>query len=269
MYVFKTGVLRNGLLRVAISALVLTLMSAVAFGQSGDQSLSSQASDPTASLMSFQLQDFYSPNLHRSSGDGNTLQFRAAVPFSLAGVNNIARLTLPVVTDSAGGTTGVGDTTLFNLAAFDRSWGRFGVGAVVLLPTGEDGVSADKWGLGPAVGFVARPSWGLWGLFNQNIFTVAGDDARPDVNISSLQPILSFPLGKGGGWSVGTSEMNFIYDWDADEFTSIPLGVKVAKLTRIADNSVQFQLSYERNFYDERVGPKDTIGFTAKLLLPR
>jgi hypothetical protein len=42
------------------------------------------------------------------------------------------------------------------------------------VPTGADGISAERWGLGPALGFTARPAWGLYGFFNQNIFTVAG-----------------------------------------------------------------------------------------------
>ncbi|AXI48328.1 hypothetical protein C1J03_21440 [Sulfitobacter sp. SK012] len=231
------------------------------------QSISSQASDPTASLMSFQVQNFYTPNLHNTDEEQNIVQFRSAIPFTLGGINNIARLTLPYVTQSASGATGFGDATVFNLAAFDRNWGRVGVGAVALLPTGADGVSAEKWGIGPAFGFVARPSWGLAGLFNQNILTVAGNDDLPDINISTVQPILSASLGEG--WSFGASDMTVVYDWDRSKFTSLPLGMKVSKLTKISGLPVQFQVSYERNFYDEGRGPKDTIGFTVKLLVPK
>ncbi len=217
--------------------------------------------------MSFQFQTFYSPSLYNSTGSQNVAQFRAAIPFTLGGINNIARLTVPYVTNNAAGASGFGDATLFNLAAFDRPWGRFGVGAVALLPTGSSGFSAEKWGLGPAFGFVAQKEWGLIGLFNQNILTVAGDDARPDVNISTVQPILTYPLGNG--WSVGASDMSFAYDWDRGEFISLPLGAKIAKLTKIGGKPVQWQLSYERNFYDTGTGPRDTIGLTAKLLIPK
>lgn len=236
-------------------------------GQSQGQSLQSQASDPTASLMSFQFQTFQSPNLYNSTGSRNTAQFRAAIPYTVGGINNIARLTLPYVTHNATGPGGIGDMTLFNLAAFDRHWGRFGVGVVALLPTGANGISAEKWGLGPALGFVARPDWGNVGLFNQNILTVGGNNSKPDVNISTLQPILSVPFGTG--WSIGTSDMTFVYDWDRSEFTSVPLGVKVSKLTKISGLPVQWQLSYERNFYDTGSGPRDTIGLTVKLLVPK
>lgn len=255
-------------LHFAASVIIAGLAATASYGQdSGDQSLESQASDPTASLMSFQFQDFYSPNLYNNSGSQNVTQFRAAVPFTLGGINNIARLTLPYVTRNAAGASGMGDATLFSMATFDRSWGRFGIGVVALLPTGTDGISAQKWGLGPAMGFIAQKKWGLAGLFNQNILTVAGDDAQPDVNISTLQPILNHSLG--GGWSVGTSDMSFVYDWDRDKFTSLPLGVKVSKLTKINGLPVQWQLSYERNFYDTGSGPRDTIGLTAKLLVPK
>jgi hypothetical protein len=242
------------------------LLPAAALAQEG-QSLESQASDPTASLMSFQLQDFWSPTLHSSDGTLNIVQFRGAIPFTFGGINHIARLTLPYVTESPSGESGLSDATIFILAAFDQPWGRYGIGAVALLPTGADGISAEKWGLGPALGFTARPAWGLYGLFNQNILTVAGDDNAPDVNISTLQPILNVPLGNG--WAVGSSDMTFVWDWDRDEFVSLPLGVKLSKMTRIGGRPVQFQVSYEHNFYDTGVVPEDTIGVTAKLLVPK
>lgn len=232
-----------------------------------EQSLESQANDPTASLMAFQLQNLYSYNHHNTDQDSNKLQFRAAIPFELGGVNNIARITLPYSTDTVSGETGLNDTTIFNLAAFDRSWGRVGVGLVGLLPTGESSVSAEKWGLGPALGFVAQKPWGLFGLFNQNIFTVAGDDERRDVNVSALQPIVDYPLGEG--WSIGTSEMNIVYDWKSSDFVSLPVGAKLSKMIKLGGSPVQLQAYYEYNFYDDGKGPEDTLALIAKLLLPK
>ncbi len=53
-----------------------------AYAQIGGRSLQSQASDPTASLMSFQFQNFYTPNRHKSGGSQNIAQLRAAIPVS-------------------------------------------------------------------------------------------------------------------------------------------------------------------------------------------
>lgn len=232
----------------------------------GGQSLEQAANDPTASLMSFQLQDFYSPNLWNTDESSNVVQFRSAVPFTAFGYDNIARLTLPFVTKSASGKSGVSDTTIFNLTAFNRDWGRFGVGLVGLIPTGERGLGAGKWAIGPAAGFAARNPTLLWGLFNQNLFTVAEQFDGPDVNISTLQPLFNYSLGDG--WSAGVSEMTFVYDWDEGGFTSLPVGVKVSKLVRPGGVPVQFQGSYEHNFHDEGFGPEDTFGLTIKVLLP-
>ncbi len=256
--------------RIALVATCLmggyTIEASAQEAPGGGQSLEQAANDPTASLMAFQLQDFYSPSVHNADGASNIVQFRAAVPFTVAGYDNIARLTLPFVTENAAGPTGVSDTTIFNLVAFNRPWGRFGVGAVGLVPTGERGIGAGNWAIGPAAGFAARSEILLWGVFNQNLFGVAEQFEGPDLNISTLQPLLNYSLARG--WSVGVSEMTFVYDWDSGEFTSLPLGAKASKLVRFGRTPVQFQGSYEHNFYDEGFGAEDAFGLTVKVLLP-
>lgn len=256
--------------RLAPNAIVtvgIALTATTATAQDDAQSLAQAASDPTASLMSFQLQDFWSVNLHGSDESRNLAQFRAAIPFEAFGYSNIARLTLPAVTDGPGVDAGLADATLFNLVTFDRDWGRFGVGAVALLPTGGETRGAEQWALGPAAGFVARPGKWLLGAFTQNLFTVAGESERDGVTLSTLQPIVTYALGDG--WSVGASDMTFVYDWEGGELASIPLGVKISKLTRALGPPVQIQLSYERNFFDDRGAARDTLGLTLKLLLPK
>ena len=133
---------------------------------------------PLQSRVSFarrltQLQGYYTPNLHNADGSASLLQFRAAIPFEVGGYSNIARLTMPYVTHSATGETGLSDTTLSDLVTFTRPWGRFGFGAVALLPTGDEGIGAGQWALGPAMGFTVQQGPLLWGLFNQNLITVA------------------------------------------------------------------------------------------------
>lgn len=255
--------------RISFAAALWICLASTALAQDSGQSLDQAASDPTASLMSFQLQDFYSYRLHNLDDEtSNRLQFRAAIPFEFGGTSNIARLTLPYITGSPSGAEGFSDATIFNLTTFTRPWGRWGVGAVALLPTGDSDVSAKKWALGPAAGFTVQAGKILWGAFNQNLFTVGGNENRPDVNISTLQPILNY--GLGNGWSTGLSEMVVTYDWDADEFTSLPLGAKISKLIRPGSGRtpIQYQLSYEHNFYDHGPVPQDTISFTLKLLIP-
>lgn len=251
----------------SVITMVCLLTSSEAYSQTDEQDLSQAASDPTASLSAYLLQNFYTSRYHGAGGvDGNKVQFRIAKPYTLGDTSNIFRLTLPYVTDNPANETGLLDATVFNLTTFNRHWGRFGVGAVALLPTGSDELTTDRWALGPAVGFVAQSHWGIWGLFNQNLVDIDGDASRDSINLSVIQPIVNVSLVDN--WSVGTSDMSVTYDWDSGKFVSLPLGVQVNKLIHVGGAPVQLGLSYEYNFYDEGISPESVIGLTGKLLVP-
>ena len=63
--------------------------------RSGDDELAAQATDPTASLMSFQLNDWYTANFHGNDDSANQVVFRAAIPFALGDGRHIFRITQP------------------------------------------------------------------------------------------------------------------------------------------------------------------------------
>lgn len=202
-----------------------------------DQSLQGQANDRSPSLLSFQSQNCYSPSRQNCDVDRQILQFRAAIPLQIYGVNNIAFLALLYATDTASGKSGFQDITITNLATFGRSWERFGI---AFLPTGSSDLRADKWGLKPAFESLAHHQWGHFALSNRRIFKAVGD-GDPDASISTPQPLLTVWLGNG--WSVETSDMIFAYDWEADEFTSPPLVATVSKLPQVGNLATRIQLS--------------------------
>jgi hypothetical protein len=232
------------------------------------QSLDQAANDPTASLMSVQIQNIYIGNYHKlNNEDGNTVLLRSAVPFKTGSLNHIARATLPVVTDSPSGKSGLSDLVLFDLIVFNESWGRWGVGPVMLFPTAtNDQLGAEKWAAGPAAGFVARNQKLLWGVFNQNLFTIAGNNDREGVDVSIIQPIISYSLPDK--WSIGTSDMNITYDYKQNDWTVLPLGIKLAKMVNLGGLPVQFSGAYEYNFANDYVAPEWTVNFTVKFLFP-
>ncbi len=244
------------------------LASADAPVATGGQSLEQAASDPTASLMAVQVQNIYAGSYNVLNDESsNTILLRAAVPFAVGDLQNIARVTVPIVTDSPSGQSGLGDLVLFDLVKFEKSWGRWGIGPVLLMPTAtDDALGAGKWAAGPALGFVARSHRLMWGAFNQNLFSFAGDGKRQDVDVSIVQPIVNYSLPDK--WSIGTSEMNITYDWNEDDWTALPLGVRLAKLVKIGKLPVQFSGAYEYNFADAYVGPKWTMNLTVKFLFP-
>jgi len=189
------------------------------------------------------------------------------VPFTTGSLNHIARATIPYVTRSPSGETGLGNSVLFDLIVFNRSWGRWGIGPVVLFPTAtKDALGAEKWAAGPALGFVAQNPGYIWGLFNQNLFSFAGDDERDEVNLSIVQPIFNYSLPNKR--SVGVSEMNVTYDWEKDAWVNLPLGIMVSKLHRFGARPVPFSGSYEYNFADDYVAAEWSVNFTVKFLFP-
>lgn len=257
----------TGALLAALTALCLVGSAARGQTPTQGQDLSQAANDPTASLAALQVADWYTADFHELSDDeANSVVLRAVVPFRTGSLSHIMRATAPFITDHPLLHSGLADITLFDLVVFERSWGRFGVGPVALLPTGGSDRGTEKWAVGPALGFAARSQKLLWGVFNQNLFSVAGDDDRSDVDVTILQPILTYALGNG--WSAGVSEMTFSYDWEADRWSSLPLGAKVSKLLRVQRLPVQLSAEYEYDFADDEVGPESTVRFTVKLLFP-
>ncbi len=184
--------------------LALLLVSVVEAQEAGSdgQSLAQAASDPTASLMNVQLSDWYTANYWNLPDESaNQFVIRTAYPFAWGKTKHIMRLTVPFVTHHPALSSGLSDITLFDLMVFDKSWGRWGVGPVALLPT-------------------------------------------------------------------GSSEMSVTYNWDTSEWSSLPLGASILKMTKPGSIPVQWSFQYEYNFADDQVVAKNLFRFTAKLLFP-
>ena len=229
--------------------------------------LSAQATDPTASLMSFQFLDWYTPSYHGTDDSSNQLVFRAAIPFEMFGLPNIFRVTLPYVTSSPSGQSGLGDTQVFNLTVFGAPWGRWGAGISGSVPTGHDGLSSEKWSVGPALGFVNSSNKGFnFGLFAQTFFSFAGDDSAADVGIVNLQPIFSYQLGGGRSLSLGNSA--FVYDTTKSRWASLALGVNYGQVVSLWGQKWRPNVEVDYDFQDRTGTPKVTLRAGFALLLP-
>jgi hypothetical protein len=253
------------------SLLVVVLLAAVRFAAAqepgSNDELAAKATDPTASLMSFQLYDWYTPSYRDVDGSTNQIVFRAAIPFSVAGTSHIFRVTQPYVTSSVGGSDGLADTTIFDLMVFNQPWGRWGVGIAATLPTGSTGLTTDKWTAGPAVGFVDSSDKRFnWGLFAQTFFSFAGKSSAADVGIINLQPIFSLPLGGGRSLSLGNSAV--IYDTAKSRWASLQLGVNYGQVVGFAGHKWRPNVEIDYDFRDGAGTPRWTLRAGIALLLP-
>ena len=114
--------------------------------------LAAQATDPTASLMSFQFYDWYTADSH-GSATPRISAFRAAIPFTLGGTNQIFRVTQPYVTSTPSGATGFADTTIFDLVVFGADWGRWVSASQVSCPRDKTVLTTDKADCGAGARF--------------------------------------------------------------------------------------------------------------------
>ena len=154
--------------------------------------------------------------------------------------------------------SGLGDTALLDLLIFDASWGRWGVGPSLAVPTAnDDALGTGKWSLGPAaVGItsIGKVQGGLLGMW---LFSVAGDSDRQDVNAFTLQPFASY--GLSGGWSIGLSELTYTYNFEQSRWAAVPIGGRIEKLVRFGKLPARIYLDIEYNLLNDDIAPEWTF----------
>ncbi|MBZ2168158.1 transporter [Marinobacter sp. F4216] len=226
--------------------MTLALLSSPSWAQDDASSLAKQLSNPIASLVSVPFQANFDRNIGPGDrGDRFTLNVQPVIPFSLnEDWNLISRTILPVVDQSdifpgAGSQSGIGDTvqSLFFSPVQPTSNGWiWGAGPVFLLPTASDDLlGTDQWGLGPtAVALKQSGAWTNGGLVN-HIWSVAGDNDRPDINQSFIQPFFSYNTPTA---TTLTFTADSTYNWDTKDWT-VPVGVFVSQVFKAGNQIMQ------------------------------
>ena len=261
--------------------LLLFFLAPMTFAQEEKQAdLAAQARDPTASVTAFQIRYDYTASFHGVSGaDQGAIVLQPIIPFKFAGLKNIARITMPYLTNtpdfSALGDdidqnpippnyiatkdkSGLGDTVLLDVALFDTSWGRWGIGPVLSLPTAsDDALGTGKWSAGPAVVGITSVDKLMFGLLGMGLFSVTGDSDRKDVSAVTFQPFASYDLG--GGWSTGLSEVSYTYNFELGKWAGVPIGGRIEKLVQIGKFPVRIFFDAEYNLMYDDIAPQWTF----------
>lgn len=230
-------------------------------GRAGKDDLSSQATDPTASLMSLNVIGTYvggytddGPGLDEH---GFELTFRPVIPFRAWGAPNILRVTIPYQLDGRGDDR-LGDVTVFDLVVFEQGWGRWGLGPIASFAS--DPKAPDDAAFGPALGAVARVRDDLnLGLFSQNLFA-------SDTAVSQLQPIVAWQLGDG--WALSAGDLQFTYDWERSRWLSVPLGFQLGVVRPVAGQPMRFAVNPQVNLLNRDGLEEWSVAVTITLLAP-
>jgi hypothetical protein len=211
-----------------VAALVLMAGPTAAEGPS-DAELK-QANNPLASFNTFNIQNYFVPQLSGLPDDtANTTWLRGVIPVGPW----IVRASLPLNNFPVGGgenQSGLGDLNAF--AAYTLSKGGapriYGVGPLMVAPTAtDDALGSGKWQLGAAaVYFDMSSSQVQWGGLVTWQTSVAGDDDREDTNTLVVQPFAFFQLGKGT--YLRTAPI-WVFDLENSTY-NVPIGFGIGKV---------------------------------------
>ena len=223
-------------------------------GGVGSRALASQVNDPTSPVTLFQFRNVTAPRVPGYDSPANVLQLEPVFPIfpsRLLPFEQLVKMTLPIpTTPNPGSQTGLGDFSLFDVATFRQSWGKWGLGPALVFPTATSAaLGQDKWQAGPAVAAIYTGMEGLTaGLVLQNPVSFAGDPDRPAVNNLVLTPTLTYNLPRG--WFAGYSDFEWVFDWRNGGRATIPVGVQAGKI--FTAGSVPVSLSLEGAWFPVR-----------------
>ena len=269
----------------AAAAAALTLLATPAFAQAADADIAPQAGDaaalakklsnPVAALISVPFQFNFDGDIGpRREGSRVTLNVQPVVPISLnENWNLISRTIMPVVwqdkiAPGTGSQFGLGDTVQSAFFSPAKPGGFiWGLGPVLLLPTGTDDLlSGKKWGGGPT-GVILKQigPWTIGGLAN-HIWSFAGDDKRADISSTFLNPFVSYGTKTAMTFSVAADAT---YDWKNDKLT-MPLSFTVSQITKLGGQLVSIGGGIRYYVATTENSPHGVAGrFTITLLYPK
>jgi hypothetical protein len=243
-------------------------------GEPSEAELAMELQNPIASLISVPIQNNWDFGIGPADAMRYTANIQPVIPFSLNGDwNLITRTILPVIyveSPVSGGDSkaGLGDMVqsfFFSPRELVGGW-ILGGGPVFLYPSAtEDDLGTKKWGVGPTLVVLQQREGWTYGILANHVWSFAGDEARPDVSATFLQPFVSYTTTTHTSFSFTTEST---YDWEAGQWT-VPLNIVISQLLKIGRQPLSFNLG--GRYYPERPdnGPDWGIRFVLVLLFPK
>ena len=242
-------------------ALCGSAASAAEEAQHDEGDLAKTVQNPLANLVTLPLQFNFNDGVDTGAVVGGdlsggrrffNLNVQPVIPFPGEKWNIISRTIIPINSVPQGNTEsifGLGDTSmsLFWSPAKARAL-TWGAGPAIVLPTSSNPevLGSDKWSIGPTgVIFYGIGKWTL-GAVASNVWSVAGNSDRPDVNFFVFQWFANYNLPKA--WAVGTAPI-ITCDWEATSGNecTIPWGLQVSKVTHFGSRPVNLLVGYYKN----------------------
>ncbi|MDB6180192.1 transporter [Paracoccus fistulariae] len=209
--------------------------------------LAEQLTNPVASLSSIPFEFNHDSGYGSADGHRTVTNWQPVVPFQAGeNWNVISRTIVPFIRQkdiagNSGTQSGLGDivqSLFFTPRQVEPGGLIWGVGPAFLLPTAsDDALGTGKFGIGPTgVALRQKNGWTL-GILANHIWSVAGDDDRPDVSATFMQPFINYTTKDAWTFALNTEST---YDWKSEQW-SAPVNLMAAKLVNFGDQPVSFR----------------------------
>jgi hypothetical protein len=247
--------------------------AAPAAGQSAD--LAKKLSNPISDLVSVPLQFNWQQKVGPLELSQFILNFQPVMPFELnKNWNMIARVIMPFIGQppflvNGDGANGIGDieASFFFSPKTTKGGFTWGVGPIFALPASyQPTIGSGHWSIGPTAVALQQSGKLTIGVLGNQVWSVAGDDRREDVNQMFLQPFLAYQATKT---LTMTIQSESTADWEADTDTwTIPINFEVGKLSTFGHFPASYQFGVGRFVAHPDSGPSWKIRAAIIILLP-
>jgi hypothetical protein len=260
---------------VALTSMVADAEQPVAAPAAHDsEELAKKLSNPISDLVSVPFQFNWEQKVGPLELSQFILNVQPVMPFELnTHWNLIARVIMPFIGQppfvvNGLGENGIGDITAsFFFSPRTDSEFTWGVGPAFVLPASyQPTIGSGRWSIGPtAVALRQHDKWTYGVLVNQ-VWSVAGDDRRSDVNQMFLEPFLAYQATKT--WTF-TLQSESTADWESDTHTwTIPINFEVSKLSTFGHFPASYQFGVGGYPTHPEDGPSWKIRAAIIILLP-
>jgi hypothetical protein len=219
-------------------------------GGSGGGDSTADATNPTAPIAVFQLQNTFMPSTYEAAGFGNLLAVQVVLPFKTRSKffpNWITRTTLPIAftadpdaeipigpgndndfTLPLDNQQGLGDTVFISIFNHPTEWGSWGVGPGFVAPTATRAeLGEQSWKFSPTFAVVNTKikTWqlGVLGVYN---FPLDSDGTQS----LQFQPLIVKQLKNG--WYTGWGDDLWTFNTESGNF-AMPLQLRLGKVRKI------------------------------------
>jgi hypothetical protein len=213
--------------------------------------------DPISWLMQYRFREDWNWPLGDSGLDAEQFQFRPTVPFLAWDQVNLLRVEVPYNIQGSS-SPGLDKVTVFDVLVFEPDWGRWGIGPGFRFDpranTGED-----SFQMGPEFGAVEKSKHWTVGFICQNYLSDNNSE-------SQIQPILAYKFNEKLALAIG--DMQFMYNWNTQKWTQLPLGIELDYIADLWGQKVQFFANPQFNFERTSSNSGWTIFVGLTLLVP-